>query len=76
MAWLCFIFKEDHLFIEDEGKPSDKVVTVVKGPYGIDIDGIGNLLDLPRVMFINKEYENLKVVIDYLGFTRKNNSGK
>ena len=31
---------------------------------GIDIDGIGNLVDLPRLMFIDEEFGNLKVVVD------------
>ena len=74
MACLCFIFKENHLFIEEEDNPSDKVVTVVEEPHGIDIDGIGNLLDLHRLIFINKEYRNLQAVIEGVGFTRKNNS--
>ena len=70
MALLCFIFK-DHLFIEGEDNPSDKVVTVVEEPHGVDIDCIGNVLDLPRFMFINKEYGNLKVVVADVGFTRE-----
>ena len=31
---------------------------------GLDIDGIGNLTDLPRLMFIDEECGNLKVVVD------------
>ena len=49
----CFIFKEDHLFIEGEGNPSDNVVTFVDELHGYDVDGIRNFLDLPRLMFIN-----------------------
>ena len=49
----CFIFKEDHLFIEGEGNPSDNVVTFVDELHGYDVDGIRNFLDLPRLMFVN-----------------------
>ena len=28
------------------------------------IDGIGNLMDLPRLMFLDEECGNLKVVVD------------
>ena len=30
----------------------------------IDINSIGNLVDLPRLMFIDEECGNLKVIID------------
>ena len=46
------------------GKPSNKVNTVEEEQDGIDIDGIGNLTDLPKLMFIDEEYVNLKVVVD------------
>ena len=36
-------------------------ITVV---IGIDVDGIGNLKDLLKLMFINEKCGNLKVVID------------
>ena len=49
----CFIFKEDHHFIEEEDNPSDNVVTVVDDLHGYDVDGIRNFLDLPRLIFIN-----------------------
>ena len=51
-----FNWKKKHL--------SNKVVTVEEELYGINIDGIGNLMDLPRLMFINEECGNLKVVLD------------
>ena len=44
--------------------------------WGIDIVDIGNFVDLPRLMFINKECENLKVVVDGGEFTRNNNRKK
>ena len=31
---------------------------------GLDTDGIGNLMDLPKLMFIDEECGNLKVVVD------------
>ena len=33
------------------------------GP-GIDVDGIGNLMNLPRLTFMDEECGNLKVVVD------------
>ena len=40
-----FIFKENDVFIEEEKSPSEKVVIVEE-----EIDGIGNLEDLPRLV--------------------------
>ena len=45
-------------------KPSNKVNTVEEEQDGINIGGTGNLMDLPKLMFINEEYGNLKVVVD------------
>ena len=70
------IFKENHVFIEEEDNPSDKGVMVEEELAGIDIDGIGNLVDLPKLMFIDEECGNLKVVVDGEGLTRNNNSKK
>ena len=36
------------------------------------MNGIGNLLDLPGLIFINGECGNLKVVVDGGEFTRNN----
>ena len=38
---------------------------------GIDTDRIGNLMDLPRLMFIDEEYGNL--IVDGRWLTRNNN---
>ena len=43
------ISKENHGFIEEEVNPSVKVVMVEEELDGIDINGIGNLVDLPRL---------------------------
>ena len=51
------IFKEDQIFIEEENNSSDKVDMVEE-----EQDGIGNLVDLPKIMFINEECGNLKVM--------------
>ena len=59
-----FIFKENHIFIEEKDNSSDKVVTIEEKLDGTDIDGIGNLVDLPWLMFIDKECGDLKVVVD------------
>ena len=45
-----FIFEENHVFIEEETPQSNKVVTVEEELDGIDIDGIGDLLDLPGLV--------------------------
>ena len=37
------------------GKPSKKVNAVEEEQDGIDIDGIGNFMDLPKLMFIDEE---------------------
>ena len=64
MKQSSFIFKENHVFIEEDDNPLDKVVTVKEELDGIDIDGIGNLVDLHRLMFIDEEYGNVKIVLD------------
>ena len=46
------------------GNPSNKVTAVEEEQDGIDIDGIGNSMDLPKLMFIDEECGNLKVVVD------------
>ena len=72
MKGSSFIFKENHVFIE-ENNPSDKVVTADEELDAIDIDGIGNLVDLPRLMFINEKCTNLNVVVNSGWFTKSNN---
>ena len=57
-----FYFKK-HVFIEED-KPLENVVIVEEELSGFDIDGIENLENLPRFVFINKECGNLKVVND------------
>ena len=46
------------------GKPSNKVNIVQEEQDGIDMDGIRNLMDLPKLMFMDEEYGGLKVVAD------------
>ena len=58
-----FIFKENHVLVE-EGNPSEKNVIVKKELDGIDINDIGNLEDLLRIVFIHQECRNLKVFVD------------
>ena len=53
-----FIVKENHVFIEEDN-PSDKVIMVEEELDGIDINGIENSVDLPRLMFIDEECGNL-----------------
>ena len=60
MKRLSFNFKENHVFIEEEDNPSDKVITVVEELDGIDKDGIENLVDLPRLILSMKNVGILK----------------
>ena len=57
-----FIFKEnqDQVMVEEDN-PSEKNVT--EELDGIDIDDIGNLEDLLRIVFIHEECGNLKVFV-------------
>ena len=57
-------------------EPSDKVVMVEEELDGIDIYGIGKLVDLPRLMFIDEECGNLKIVVDGGELTRNNDRKK
>ena len=43
MIWSSFIFKENQVFIDEEDNPSNKAVKVEE-----ELDGIRNLVDLPR----------------------------
>ena len=47
MIGLYYIFKENHVFIEEDNS-SDKVSIVMEELDGTDKDGIGNLVDLPN----------------------------
>ena len=68
-----FSFKENHVFIEEEDNPSDKTVIAEEELDGIDINGIGNLVDLPGLMSIEQECGNLKLVDEDGELTRNNN---
>ena len=57
--FLFYLQRKSHVFIEEEDNPLEKVV-IVKG----EPDDIGNLEDLPRLVFIDKECGNLKVFVD------------
>ena len=48
-----FTFKENHVFIEEEDNPSDKIVIAEEELDGIDINGIGNLVDLPGLINVH-----------------------
>ena len=51
MNHLIFIWEENHVSI-DEDNPPDKVNTIEEKLDAVKIDGIGNLVSLPRLMFI------------------------
>ena len=74
-----FIFKKKkqkkHGFIEED-KPSENIAIVEEELNRFDIDGIENLENLPRFVFINKECGNLKVVNDDEELTRNINQKK
>ena len=69
--WLALFFyfyfqkkkQKKHGFIEED-KPSENIAIVEEELNRFDIDGIENLENLPRFVFINKECGNLKVVND------------
>ena len=57
-------FSKTITFQLNKHKPSEKNVIVKEELDGIDIDDIGNLKDLLRIVFIHEEYGNLKVFVD------------
>ena len=65
------IFEENYVFIE-EGNPQTKLIQMRKNKMELK-DGIGNLMDFPRLLFIDEECGNLKVVVDGGEFTRNDN---
>ena len=75
----CFIFlllfSKKHGFIEED-KPSENIVIVEEELNRFDIDGIENLENFLRFVFINKECWNLKVVNDDEELTRNINIKK
>ena len=51
MKCSSFICEENHVFIEEDN-PSDKVVTIEEGLDAVEVDGIGNLVYLPRLIML------------------------
>ena len=47
-----FIFDENHVFIEEDNS-SDKPVTTEEEVDAVEVDDIGNLADLLRLIFID-----------------------
>ena len=47
-----FTCEENYDFIEEDN-PSDKVVPIQEELNAAEVDGIGNLVHLPRLMFIH-----------------------
>ena len=74
-----FIFEENYVLIE-EGNPSEKIAIVEEELNGIDRDEIVNLEDLLRLVLrlvlINEECGNRKVVFDHGELTRNINQKK
>ena len=69
----CFYFLKKSRFYCN---PSEKVAAVEKEVDGIDIDDIGNLEDLLRIVFIDEEFVNLQVVNNGGELTRNINQKK
>ena len=59
------------VFIKEEDNPIEKVAIVEE-----ELDGIGNLKDLSRLVFIDKECGNHKVFVDGGDHTRNINKKK
>ena len=70
------VFKENHVFIEEKDNLSVKAVMVEEELDDIDMDGIGNLADLPRLMLIDEQCGNLKILVVYGGELTRNNNRK
>ena len=71
-----FISKENHIFIKAEDNPLGKVTIVEEEADGININFIGNLVDLAELMVIYEECGNFKAIIDCGELTRNNNINK
>ena len=70
-----FIFKDKHVLVEQHN-PSEKIKIVKEEVDGINIDDIGNLEDLPGIVFIHEECGNLKVFIDSGKLSRNINTDR
>ena len=73
-AFSTISFKVNHIFIEEEGHLEN--IYYEEELDGIDMDGIGNLEDLRRLMFIDETFGNLRVVVDCKELTRNMNKKK
>ena len=56
--------------------PSGKVIIAKEELDCVDVDGIGKVEDLPRLVFIDEECENLKVAVHGGELTRNINKKK
>ena len=63
-----------HVLFSKKIKFSLKNETTLEEPDRIDIDGIGKLVDVPSLLFINEECRNLKAVVDYAELNKKTKS--
>ena len=70
-----FAFEKNHGFIEKD-IPSEKADIDEEELNCINIDDIGNLEDLPRLVFIDEKCGNLKVVSEGEELTRNINQKK
>ena len=66
-----FIFKENHIFIEEENNSSKNFILVDK-----ELDGIRGFQILLRLVFIYVKCGNLKVVVDGGALNRNINQKK
>ena len=52
------------MFIKEGNYPSEVFAIDEEEQNGVDIDGIRNLKDVPRLVLTNVKFENLEVVVD------------
>ena len=71
-----FNFKENHVFSEEKDNLSEKVIIAEEELDCVDMDSIGNVENLPRLVLIDKERENCNVVADGRKLTRNINKKK
>ena len=59
-----FTFKVNHIFMEEREKLVEKIVINEEELDGIETDDILDSENLPRTVFIDQEYWNLKEVVN------------
>ena len=78
MTYCIFLvlFKKKNTILLKKKTIQKKIIIVEAELNRVNIDDIRNLEDLPRFVFIDEEYRNLRVVNDGWDLTRKINQKK